>query len=259
MSVSCCNSVSSIGAVASRSETNVLTLVLKTGRCAQGPHRRPISPPVPIRGPPLPGVGPPGLTAGPGVSMRHPTGVPHRDPLNHPYEPSTQPATRAASVLRALPEPWAVNESDVGTLVPGIEAALTSGWTPANLIQHLSRSPAGVRSPGRVLARRLADLPSPPTRPAPHAVPWCGECEDARSRTITVTMPDGTEAAAFCPRCSPQAQHRPRDPIPTDQVNEGEYVGGKRIQRSSTPASCATGSTAARHQPRSRLPTRRVR
>jgi len=37
--------------------------------------------------------------------------------------------------------------------------------------------------------------------------PWCGECEDAHSHTITVMLPEGTEAARFCPQCSPQV-HR---------------------------------------------------
>ena len=32
-----------------------------------------------------------------------------------------------------------------------------------------------------------------------------------QSRTITVTLPDGTEAAAFCPRCSPQKRPQPVD------------------------------------------------
>ena len=35
--------------------------------------------------------------------------------------------------------------------------------------------------------------------------PWCGECEDEQSRTITIMTSDGSEAAVFCPRCSPQA------------------------------------------------------
>ena len=54
------------------------------------------------------------------------------------------------------------------------------------------------------LARRLAELPTPPSPSLRRKTPWCGECEDEQSRTITVTLPDGTEAAAFCPRCSPQ-------------------------------------------------------
>jgi hypothetical protein len=187
----------------------------------QAPHRA--GPPRPDAGPPRPRVGPPGSHSGTGgVSQGDPPGVSYRDPFNPPYEPPSEPATRAVSVLRALPEPWTVNDSDAARLVPRIEVALSSGWTPVHLIQHISRNPAGVRSPGRVLARRLADLPSPPQRPAPHALPWCGECEDERSRTITMAMPDGSEAAAFCPRCSPQAQHQLHNAIPTHQMNEGE-------------------------------------
>ena len=50
------------------------------------------------------------------------------------------------------------------------------------------------------LARRLAELPTPPSPSLRRKTPWCGECEDKQFRTITVTPPDGTEAAAFCPR-----------------------------------------------------------
>ena len=61
------------------------------------------------------------------------------------------------------------------------------------------------------LARRLAELPTPPSPSLRRKTPWCGECEDEQSRTITVTPPDGTEAAAFCPRCSPQKRPQPVD------------------------------------------------
>ena len=87
--------------------------------------------------------------------------------------------------------------------------ALASGWTSQDLKAHLSRRPDGVRYPAAVLARRLAELPTPPSTSLRRRTPWCGECEDEQSRTITVTLPDGTEAAAFCPRCSPQMRPRP--------------------------------------------------
>ena len=61
------------------------------------------------------------------------------------------------------------------------------------------------------LARRLAELPTPPSPSLRRKTPWCGECEDEQFRTITVTPPDGTEAAAFCPRCSPQKRPQPVD------------------------------------------------
>ena len=141
-------------------------------------------------------------------------GVPNRDPLNPPLEPPTEPAADATRVLAALPEPWRVGRKDAEILIPAIEAALASGWTLENLIPHISQNPDGVRSPARVLARRLADLPHPPPRSCPPTIAWCGECEDERSRTITIAMPDGTEAAAFCPRCSPQAQRKARDSYP---------------------------------------------
>ena len=140
------------------------------------------------------------------VPERHPTGEPERDHMNPTSEPPPQPASDALMVLSALPEPWTVSRTDAAKLVSAIEAALEAGWTCDRLLRHLSQHPAGVQYPARVLARRLADLPerSPVSRPSPLA--WCGECEDERSRTISITQPDGTESAMFCPRCSPQAQ-----------------------------------------------------
>src|SRR5882757_7605495 len=143
-----------------------------------------------------------------GVSGRHHPGVPDWDPLNPPDESPSQPD--AVRVLRAMPEPWRVGGSDAQRLVPAVEAALMSGWTANNLAAHLARDPWGVRSPARVLARRLADLPDAIAGSRP-SVKWCGECEDEQSRTITVTLPDGTEAEAFCPRCSPQKRPQPVD------------------------------------------------
>jgi hypothetical protein len=66
-----------------------------------------------------------------------------------------------------------------------------------------ARSYEPSRHPARVLARRLAELPEPPA-PIQPPVPWCGESGDPQSRIITVTLADGTDAAAFCPHCSPQ-------------------------------------------------------
>ena len=43
------------------------------------------------------------------------------------------------------------------------------------------------------LARRLAELPTPPSTSLRRKTPWCGECEDEQSRTITVTPPDGVD------------------------------------------------------------------
>ena len=170
----------------------------------QAPHLAP----VPIGTPRPKSTAPSHMGRGP---TRDPTGVPNRDPLNPPLEPPTEPASDATRVLGALPDPWRVGRKDAEILIPAIEAALASGWTLQTLIPHIAHKPGGVRSPARVLARRLADLPQAPPRSCPPTIAWCGGCEDERSRTITIDMPDGTEAAAFCPRCSPQAQRKARD------------------------------------------------
>lgn len=70
------------------------------------------------------------------------------------------------------------------------------------------------------MARRLRNLAYSPTCAARGRVAWCGEYEDERSRTITVVLPDGTEVATFCPRCSPQA-HRDQA-LPAEGVKKLE-------------------------------------
>ena len=156
----------------------------------------------PDQRPPSPALAPrPSQSWTAGVPQRDSTGVLQRDPLNPASEPPTEPCSDAQNVIAALP--WRISPRDATDLQPACTNALTSGWTADSLVAHLSRNPDGIRYPARVLARRLAELPEPPTARS-SAVAWCGECEDPQSRTITVTLPDGTEAAAFCPRCSPQ-------------------------------------------------------
>lgn len=133
-----------------------------------------------------------------------PASVFDTDPLNPSREPSSEPSS--AFVLKSLPTPWRVSGQDALKLSPAIEAAFAAGWTSQTLVDHLSSRPEGVRHPAAVLARRLTELPTPPDLLVGRKNPWCGECEDPLSRTITVTQPDGTEAATFCPRCSPQKQ-----------------------------------------------------
>ncbi len=127
------------------------------------------------------------------------------DPLNPSKEPSSEPGS--ASLLDSLPRPWRVSGEDARKLTPAIEAAFAAGWTSQTLLAHLSSRPDGVRHAAAVLARRLSELPPPPRWSKARRAPWCGECEDSLSRTITITQSDGTEAATFCPRCSPQMQN----------------------------------------------------
>ena len=161
---------------------------------------------------PLPEIGPP-QSANTTGAVRPPEGdcppvVPPRvqgtDALTLSIEPLHKPSS--AAVLSSLPSSWQVNREDTRKLAPAIEAAFGAGWTSQTLLAHLSTRPEGVRYPAAVLARRLTELPAPPTLSAQQRPLWCGDCEDPMSRTITVTQSDGTEAAAFCPRCSPQKQ-----------------------------------------------------
>ena len=196
-------------------------------------------PPHPDPGPPRPVVGPPGPGAerapshsGTGtVSQRHPPGVPQRDPLNPSTESPSEPSDAAALVLETVTRAWKLGTRESRSLLPAVKSALAHGWPAEDLIDRLIQNPNGVRDPVRVLARRLTDLGKAPDPPAT-TVPWCGECEDAHSRTITVTEPDGTEAARFCPQCSPQV-HRERPLEEAIHPTYGKvvnYLGEQRVQ-----------------------------
>ena len=158
----------------------------------------------PDPGPPRPAAKRPPSHCGTGtVSERNPPGVPQRDPLNPSIESPSEPSNATARILEAVTEAWTLGTREARSLQAAVESALAHGWPAAELTDHLIQNPNGVRDPVRVLARRLNDLPQLHDL-HPRTVPWCGECEDRHSRTITVTEPDGTEAAQFCPRCSPQ-------------------------------------------------------
>lgn len=144
-----------------------------------------------------------------------PPEVQFADPLNPSREPPPEPSS--AFVLESLPTPWRISRREATRLSPAIEEAFAAGWTSQTLVAHLSSRPEGVRNPAAVLASRLSELPTPPTFSIRRKTPWCGECEDPLSRTITVTQSDGTEAAEFCPRCSPQKLS-----VPTDMPTTGE-------------------------------------
>lgn len=128
--------------------------------------------------------------------------------MNPSTEPLSEPGDIAALVLETVIDSWKLGTRNASSLLPAIRSALARGWPAADLTDHLIRNPKGARDPVRVLGRRLTDpwkAPDPPVT----TVPWCGECEDAHSRTITVTEADGTEAARFCTQCSPQVHRSP--------------------------------------------------
>ena len=152
-----------------------------------------------------------------GVSYRDPTGEPMVDPNNPSREPPAESTDAGLKVLRTLPSPWIVGRKDQLELAPKISEALRAGWDPKHLAAYLSKNAIGVRFPARVLLARLADLPAPPVYSTKHStaiVPWCGECEDSLSRTVTVIQSDGSDRAAFCPRCSPQVRNAPEVSMP---------------------------------------------
>ncbi len=196
-------------------------------------------PPHPDPGPPRPKVGPPGTAGerapshnGTGtVSQWDPPGVPQRDPLNPSTEPLSEPSDATALVLQTVTRAWKLGTRESRSLLPAIKSALARGWPAADLTDRLIQNANGVRDPVRVLARRLTNLDRAPDPPAT-TVPWCGECEDAHSRTITVTEPDGTEAARFCPQCSPQFHKSSpfEEAIHPTHRKVVNYLGEQRVQ-----------------------------
>ena len=150
----------------------------------------------------------PGPPAGRGVSRCETGGVHDLDPpgVRQPdaLNPSLEPPSEPADLLRLMPTPWRLSRREIAKLSPAVERAFAAGWTAPSLMAHLSRSSEGIRHPAAVLAQRLAQLPQPPTISRQRRKPWCGECGDDRARTINITLPDGTDEVQFCPRCSPQ-------------------------------------------------------
>jgi hypothetical protein len=165
------------------------------------------------------------------VSQWDPPGVPQRDPLNPSTEPPSEPSDATALVLQTVTRAWKLGTRESRSLLPAVKSALAHGWPAADLTDRLIQNPNGVRDPVRVLARRLANLDRALHPPAT-TVPWCGECEDAHSRTITVTEPDGTEAARFCPQCSPQFHKSPpfEEAIHPTSGKVVNYLGEQRVQ-----------------------------
>lgn len=106
------------------------------------------------------------------------------------------------AVLAQLGPEWTLSPGQRRRLAPMVTAALASGWTPAQLVDHLAANPDGVRSPAAVLAARLEDLPEPAavtSRP-----PWCGDCDET---TRHRERRDGT--IERCPSCNPRRASPP--------------------------------------------------
>jgi hypothetical protein len=127
-------------------------------------------------------------------------------------------------VLRRLEDAWILTPAQRARLVPAVEAALSSGWSPAELAAFTGANVSGVRNPFAVLAARLspAGLPAR-TQPSPPRPPWCGDCAERTRR-----REDGTGAdAGRCPACHPLApwpvRVRPRNQHP-DRLHQARKL-----------------------------------
>ena len=106
---------------------------------------------------------------------------------------------QTSEFFAALGDTWLLTAGQRARLIPAVQAALSTGWTPGELAQFTSGNTSGVRNPYAVLAARLspAELPQPPDS-APRQPLWCGEC-DERTRLLGF---DG-DARRPCPKCRP--------------------------------------------------------
>jgi hypothetical protein len=84
---------------------------------------------------------------------------------------------RIGEFFDALADHWRLIQAQRARLVPAVQAALDTGWTPQTWASATGKNVTGVRNPYAVLATRLspAVMPGPAARlPRP---PWCGECD----------------------------------------------------------------------------------
>ena len=159
-----------------------------------------------------------------GVQLTQPRGAavapePSKEPS---LEPSAASRVREAPAVSwqgggpigeffaALEDTWILTGEQRVRLAPAVDAALGSGWMPADLAALTSANANGVRNPFAVLATRLspAELPARSQRPSPRP-PWCGNCDELTRRREDRNGAD----AGRCPACHPLAdQCRPGRP-----------------------------------------------
>ncbi len=109
----------------------------------------------------------------------------------------------------ALSDAWRITADQRARLVPAVQTALDSGWTPRALAEFTGANSDGVHSPYAVMATRLSvsELPHPPGQ-RPSRPPWCGEC-DERTRLLGF---DG-DAPSPCPRCKSRGRWAGRSAV----------------------------------------------
>ena len=113
---------------------------------------------------------------------------------------------QAEALIAALPvDSSTIDPPRMRKLQAGIVAALSAGWTDADLKQELLRELANARSPvGVWLSRLKPENLRPPGRASPSPTAdarptWCGAC-DKRTRLIEDTTDFRPER---CPTCHP--------------------------------------------------------
>lgn len=123
---------------------------------------------------------------------------------------------QAEALAAALPvDSSTIDPPRMRKLHAGIAAALSAGWTDADLKQELLRELANARSPvGVWLSRLKPENLRPPGRaspsPAADARPtWCGAC-DRRTRLIEVGADFHPER---CPTCHPARDAAPKETV----------------------------------------------
>ncbi|MGH3302827.1 MAG: hypothetical protein ACRDOK_14310 [Streptosporangiaceae bacterium] len=109
----------------------------------------------------------------------------------------------AGEFFAALGEAWRPTAAQEARLAPAVEAAVDSGWAPAEVASFIGGNTDGVRNPYAVLARPLSadELPVAPGGAAARRPPWCGRCDE---RTRRRENADGV-GAGRCTSCHPLA------------------------------------------------------
>jgi Helix-turn-helix domain len=144
---------------------------------------------------------------------------------------------QASEFFAALADAWLLTAGQRARLVPAVEAALNTGWTPDELAEFTGGNTGGVRNPYAVLAARLSPAELPQRRDsAPRRPPRCGEC-DERTRMLGF---DG-DAPRPCPRCKPT--HRA-----SESPKEAATQGKGRPLRANGPGALRALPTYARSE-----------
>lgn len=138
-----------------------------------------------------------------------------------------------AGLANLMPPDVVLHSSPKGLAL--FRAAMGRGWTPETFARRaLSGSLAGLSNPAGVVMVRMRELANgyaPGCAPVRAGVdwmgPWCGLCDDPRTRFVTVDGVDGLDRVAHCPRCWAQKPGTPPTTGPCTRC--GTWTGATAV------------------------------